>query len=89
MARFTATLRENTTRFEATLRGSEQFAATMGSYQVVVDVDDYDGPYEFIPSDSAQTIPAAGLRLVQDVVIDPIPSNYGRITWNGLGIRVS
>lgn len=50
---------------------------------------DYDGPYEVTPSDQAQTLPTADKVLEGDIVIDPIPSNYGLITWNGTVINVS
>lgn len=52
-------------------------------------VPDYDGSYEFTPSADDQTVPTSGKRLAQDITINPIPSNYGLITWNGSIITVS
>lgn len=49
----------------------------------------YEGPYEVTPSDAEQTLETTGLLLTQDVIINPIPSNYGKITWNGATLRVS
>lgn len=49
----------------------------------------YSGPAEFTPSADAQTIHTAGLLVGEDIIIDPIPSNYGLITWNGSTIKVS
>lgn len=49
----------------------------------------YDGPYEFTPSLEAQTVHTAGNYMKQDIVIEPIPNNYGLITWNGSTLTVS
>ena len=43
----------------------------------------YQGPYAVTPSEESQTLSTADLIMGEDVVIDPIPANYGRITWNG------
>ena len=52
-------------------------------------IQNYDGSYEFTPSADEQTAPTMGKRLTQDITINPIPSNYGLITWNGSIITVS
>ena len=49
----------------------------------------YHGDTEFTPTQAYQTIPTAGLLVDADIVIDPIPSNYGKITWNGIALTVS
>lgn len=49
----------------------------------------YQGETEFVPTQSYQTVPTAGLLVDADIVIDPIPSNYGKITWNGAFLTVS
>lgn len=49
----------------------------------------YTGDYEFTPADEAQTIPIYGKTATRDIVINPIPSNYGKITWNGSTLTVS
>lgn len=49
----------------------------------------YDGSYEFTPADTAQTVSIKDKVADEDIIINPIPSNYGKISWNGLGIRVS
>ena len=49
----------------------------------------YTGPYEFTPTQSTQTIAIDGMRADRDVTINPIPSNYGLITWNGSVLTVS
>ena len=49
----------------------------------------FTGEYEYTPSQETQRIPIEGLRATQDIIIDPIPQNYGLITWNGSTITVS
>lgn len=49
----------------------------------------YEGAYELTPTAEAQTIPVHGYRFEQDLVIDPIPNNYGLITWDGVTLTVS
>lgn len=51
--------------------------------------DEYTGAYEVTPSQLPQVLPTAGRSLAQNVTINPIPSNYGLITWNGSTLTVS
>ena len=50
---------------------------------------DYTGPYEVTPSEETQMLPTTNRTLESSIVINPIPSNYGLITWNGSFITVS
>ena len=50
---------------------------------------DYEGETTFTPSAEMQTIPTAHTVLLSDITINPIPSNYGLITWNGATLTVS
>ena len=47
------------------------------------------GDYEYTPSQSEQVIPIEGYMATQNITINPIPQNYGLITWNGSTITVS
>ena len=63
-----------------------------GECGVVTKVKEYEyytGATEITPSAETQVLPTAGLAIPGDITINPIPQNYGLITWNGLGIRVS
>lgn len=51
--------------------------------------DEYEGPYEATPTQSTQTFPTKDKGMAQDFVVNPIPSNYGLITWNGSVLTVS
>lgn len=55
----------------------------------VVSVPVYSGETEFTPSDEEQVIRIGGYRATQDITINPIPSNYGKIEWNGAYLTVS
>ena len=54
-----------------------------------VDVETYDGPYEFTPTAGSQTIEIEQKMATANIVINPIPSNWGLITWNGATLTVS
>ena len=49
----------------------------------------YDGPTSVTPSPSAQVLPTEGRAVLADIIVNPIPSNYGLITWNGSTLTVS
>lgn len=54
-----------------------------------VGADMYDGDYAVTPTQTAITLATHGKTMAQDVVVSPIPSNYGLITWNGAFLTVS
>ena len=49
----------------------------------------YEGEYTFTPTDETQTIEINGLRATSNITINPIPNNYGLITWDGATLTVS
>ena len=49
----------------------------------------YHGAYAVTPSQSEQVLYTADKLLRENVVVAPIPSNYGLITYNGSTITVS
>lgn len=55
----------------------------------VISPETYTGAYEVTPGDEAVTLSTAGLNMSADVVVNPIPSNYGKISWNGSTLTVS
>ena len=60
-----------------------------GEFVQRVVADPYEGEYEFTPSAETQTIPTNGKTATGDIIINPIPRNYGLITWNGTTLTVS
>ena len=49
----------------------------------------YTGETEFTPSPDEQIIHTTNRILLSDIRINPIPNNYGLITYNGSTITVS
>lgn len=49
----------------------------------------YSGEYEVTPSQETQVLYTEGKALAENVIVHPIPSNYGLITWNGAVLTVS
>lgn len=49
----------------------------------------YEGEYVFTPTMSTQEVATSGKLLLRNITINPIPSNYGLITWNGSSLTVS
>lgn len=57
------------------------YYATEGEY--------YDGAYNVTPTDHEQILQTANKIMARNVVVAPIPSNYGKISYNGSTITVS
>ena len=54
-----------------------------------VERDPYTGDYTITPSAEEQVLETRNLRMTDNITINPIPNNYGLITWNGSTITVS
>ena len=67
----------------------ETVGMDIGAEYAMSSTDPFEGSYEYTPSEQMQTIPIEDLRATQDIVIQPIPSNYGLITWDGRTLTVS
>lgn len=53
------------------------------------DLPVYTGQTEITPSTTEQVLATAEKVVARNIVINPIPSNYGLITWNGSTLTVS
>lgn len=76
----------------ATLTGTlTAGAGIQGTFTVpaIVETEPYTGDYTVTPSSVAQEVPVEGFRMLHNLVVNPVPSNYGLITWNGSTITVS
>ena len=49
----------------------------------------YEGEYEVTPSEETQVLFTDGKVLARNVIVHPIPSNWGKITWNGAVLTVT
>lgn len=54
-----------------------------------VGVDPYQGEYRVTPGRETQILATSRKYMQSNVIIDPIPSNYGLITWDGSTLTVS
>lgn len=55
----------------------------------IVQTNPYTGEYHFTPGDEEIVVETTDKYLSENIIIDPIPSNYGHISWNGSVITVS
>lgn len=67
---------------------TEETLATVTEVKYPVQ-EEYQGVTEITPTQETQTLRTAQLLMPVDIVINPIPSNYGLISWSGRGILVS
>ena len=49
----------------------------------------YDGPAVIIPTEDDQIIATEGKHVLSNITVEKIPSNYGRVTWNGSYLTIS
>lgn len=73
------------------VHADEALSFNSGEYIAVVNggAAEYGGDYAVTPSAETQTLPTEGTIMAADLVINPIPSNYGLITYDGSIITVS
>ena len=55
----------------------------------VVNPEEYEGEYTVTPTQVRQVLSTDRKVMTGDITIEPIPSNYGLITWDGSSITVS
>lgn len=55
----------------------------------IVSGEKYTGETMVTPTANAQVLHTAGLVVDSDITINPIPNNYGLITWDGSLLTVS
>ena len=53
------------------------------------DLPVYTGATEITPSETEQILATADKVVTRNIVINPIPSNYGLITWDGSTLTIS
>lgn len=49
----------------------------------------YDGDYVITPGRTSVVLETKNKKVTDNIVINPIPQNYGLITWNGSVLTVS
>ena len=67
------------------LDGSPDKVLKVAEYDLPV----YDGVTEITPSQDTQILQTSNKTLTRNIVVNPIPSNYGLVAWNGSVLTVS
>lgn len=67
----------------------ESSSSSIGIHTGIIGGSPYSGDYEITPSSEEQRLSTSGRIMSRDIVISAIPSNYGRIEWNGSLLRIS
>lgn len=80
---------QNGTDLSASFASETALGASLGATVYVPVLEDYTGPYTVTPTQQTQTLSTQGLHMAHNVTVNPIPSNYGLITWNGSILTVS
>lgn len=67
------------------------FDGEMGVVTKVVehDLPTYTGPTVVTPSNEQQVLETADHVVMNNIIVNPIPKNYGLITWDGVSLTVS
>lgn len=68
---------------------TNEYEVDLGSAVQIVRADFYGGPYEVTPTNEEQILMTKEKTMSENVKINPIPSNYGLITWDGSTLTVS
>lgn len=61
----------------------------IGIKTINIGAESYKGAYEVTPSFEKQTLETAYRLLTKDVVVEPIPSNYGKISYDGSTLYIT
>lgn len=62
---------------------------SIGSDIATVQPNPYTGATTITPTTETQTLQTANKSVLTDIVIEPIPNNYGLITWDGSRLTIS
>lgn len=54
-----------------------------------MDRDPFTGDYTITPSTETQVLSTKNLWMTDNITIEPVPQNYGLITWDGSVITVT
>ncbi len=84
-----AVLEDNIVEVNPSLSGNISVNAEMATLIRTTNYEEYSGATVVTPSSEVQVLPTEEKVVLENIVINPIPSNYGLITWNGSVLTVS
>ena len=67
---------------------AQEYSMTLATAIEAIAAEPYTGPYTITPGQEAQELPTAGLQMLQNITIEPVPETYGRIAWDGSTLTV-
>ena len=83
-------------KLTATLTASGGLSASIassggltGGLTIAGSIPSYAGATVITPGAEAQVLECGGLLMPENITVQPIPSNYGLITWDGATLTVS
>lgn len=68
---------------------AERLDGEYGSYHRVITGEEYTGQTDITPTRERQVLSTQGKAVNTNIIIEPIPQNYGLITWDGTRLMVS
>ena len=76
-------------RIGISISESDGLHVAFGGQVFASNVPDYEGPYEVTPSEEIQVLHEENMRALHDIVINPIPNNYGLVTRVGSNLIIT
>lgn len=74
---------------KAGLSGDITASGALGQTVILESLPIYDGATEITPSNQAQVLQTSNKTLTRNIIVNPIPSNYGLVTWDGSRLTIS
>ena len=71
------------------ISGSGTLEGTLSLSGGSIPVPEYGGPYEVTPTEEMQTLYTSGRLMSGNVTVNPIPTNYGKITVIGNRLKIT
>lgn len=80
---------ENINIVDVDMETISQVDGEMGVFLKISDAQAYQGQVVVTPSEQTQVLNTIGKVVGDNITINPIPSNYGKIGWNGAYLTVT
>ena len=79
---------DNEIEFEFETEATVDFGFDTQVNVTTTNIPVYEGEYEFTPTEETQVVLIKNMKATDNIVVNPIPQNYGRIEWNGVYLTV-
>ena len=75
--------------FTASFNTNQSFNSSGFKAHIETPFTFYDGSAEVTPSNEMIVLNTHGKILMRNIIVNPIPNNYGLVSWNGSFLRIS